>query len=68
MDTEQYAGSSAAAKASANQHDKRPPSPPSEENSIAHGGNDLLHGEKVDEVLAAKMALVNDVSDIRRRI
>ncbi|KAG2413219.1 hypothetical protein HFD88_002408 [Aspergillus terreus] len=63
MDTEQYAGSSAAAKAGANQHDKRPPSPPSEENSIAHGGNDLLHGEKVDEVLAAKMALVNDTID-----
>ena len=68
MDTEQYAGSSAAATASANQQDKRPPSPPSEENSIAYGGKDLLHGEKVDEVLAAKMALVNDVSDIRRRI
>lgn len=33
-----------------------------EERSIRHGENDLLGGETVDAVLAAKMALVNDVS------
>jgi hypothetical protein len=32
------------------------------ERSIGHGENDLLGGEKVDAVLAAKMSLVNDVS------
>jgi hypothetical protein len=30
--------------------------------SIAHGENDLLGGERVDQVLAAKMNLINDVS------
>lgn len=33
-----------------------------EERSIQHGENDLLSGEMVDEVLAAKMTLVNNVS------
>ena len=32
-----------------------------EERSIRYGENDLLSGEMVDEVLAAKMKLVNDV-------
>lgn len=30
--------------------------------SVQHGDSDLLGGEKVDQVLAAKMILVNDVS------
>lgn len=33
-----------------------------EERSIRAGENDLLQGEIVDQVLAAKMNLVNDVS------
>lgn len=33
-----------------------------EERSIGHGENDVLGGENVDAVLAAKMGLVNDVS------
>lgn len=33
-----------------------------EDRSIGHGENDLLGMEKVDEVLAAKMVLINDVS------
>lgn len=33
-----------------------------EDRSIGHGENDLLGGENVDAVLAAKMILVNDVS------
>ena len=35
-----------------------------EERSIRNGDQDLLQGEKVDEVLAAKMALINDVGNI----
>ena len=37
-----------------------------EERSIQHGENDLLGGEKVDAVLAAKMSLINDVSALDR--
>lgn len=32
------------------------------ERSIAPGENDILGGERVDQVLAAKMNLINDVS------
>ena len=34
------------------------------ERSIAHGENDILGGENVDQVLAAKMTLINDVSPL----
>ena len=34
------------------------------ERSIAHGENDILGGEKVDQVLAAKMNLINDVGSL----
>lgn len=34
----------------------------SETRSAEHGEHDLLHGENVDAVLTAKMALINDVS------
>ncbi|KAJ6114378.1 hypothetical protein N7486_000156 [Penicillium sp. IBT 16267x] len=33
------------------------------ERSIAHGENDILGGERVDQVLAAKMVLINDTID-----
>lgn len=32
-----------------------------EERSIQNGDQDILQGEEVDEVLAAKMTLINDV-------
>lgn len=32
-----------------------------EERSIRNGDQDILQGEKVDEVLSAKMTLINDV-------
>lgn len=32
-----------------------------EERSIRNGDQDLLQGENVDEVLAAKMTIINDV-------
>jgi hypothetical protein len=35
-----------------------------DERSIRNGDQDVLQGEKVDEVLAAKMALINDVGNI----
>lgn len=34
-----------------------------EERSIRNGDQDLLQGEKVDEVLAAKMTIINDVGN-----
>lgn len=34
-----------------------------EERSIRNGDQDLLRGEKVDEVLAAKMTIINDVGN-----
>lgn len=36
--------------------------------SLQHGENDLLQGEIVDQVLAAKMNLINDVSSANRSI
>jgi hypothetical protein len=33
--------------------------------SIQHGENDLLQAQIVDQVLAAKMTLINDVSPVR---
>ena len=33
--------------------------------SLAHGENDLLQAQIVDQVLAAKMTLINDVSVVR---
>ncbi|KAJ5593910.1 uncharacterized protein N7459_000118 [Penicillium hispanicum] len=62
MDVEASAGTLVAAGAT----DKtKSPSNPSlvEQRSIQHGENDLLGGEKVDEVLAAKMILINDTID-----
>jgi hypothetical protein len=40
----------------------RDPSPA--ERSIQHGDTDILLGEKVDEALAAKMVLINDVRHV----
>jgi hypothetical protein len=34
-----------------------------EERSIRNGDQDILQGEKMDEVLAAKMTLINDVGN-----
>lgn len=34
-----------------------------EARSIRNGDQDLLQGEKVDEVLAAKMTIINDVGN-----
>lgn len=33
--------------------------------SVQHGENDLLQAQIVDQVLAAKMALINDVSAVQ---
>lgn len=33
--------------------------------SVQHGENDLLQAQIVDQVLAAKMTLINDVSVVR---
>jgi hypothetical protein len=41
---------------------QRDPSPA--ERSIQHGDTDILQGEKVDEALAAKMMLINDVRHV----
>lgn len=62
MDVEQSAGMFSAAEAT--QVGKKKQSDPSfdEDRSVGHGENDLLGGEKVDAVLAAKMVQVNDVS------
>ena len=72
MDVEASAGASASASASdkakfatasAADEAKAGKSPSlAEERSIGHGDHDILGGEKVDQVLAAKMILVNDVS------
>ncbi|KAF9891651.1 hypothetical protein FE257_003663 [Aspergillus nanangensis] len=65
MDPEQ--GTGASAIDSMDKRDKLPTSPSvaDEQASIStdYGDHDLLHGEKVDEVLAAKMVLVNDTID-----
>lgn len=61
MDVEASAGTLAAAGAADKTKSQSIPSLV-EERSIQHGENDLLGGEKVDEVLAAKMILINDVS------
>ncbi|KAL4892999.1 major facilitator superfamily domain-containing protein [Aspergillus ambiguus] len=63
MDPEQFAGASTLAKANEDAQTRTTTSLPSEENLIDHGLDDLLHGEKVDTVLTAKMALVNDTID-----
>lgn len=36
-----------------------------EERSLQHGENDLLQAQIVDQVLAAKMTLINDVSMVQ---
>lgn len=58
MDVEQSAGTFV------DDTDKKKQESPSveEDRSIEHGENDLLGLDQVDEVLAAKMALINDVS------
>lgn len=60
MDVEQSAG----IYASKNDPDptKKHGTPVDEDRSIRHGENDLLGMEKVDQVLAAKMVIINDVS------
>lgn len=35
--------------------------------SLQHGENDMLRGEIVDQVLAAKTSLINDVSEGRKK-
>jgi hypothetical protein len=61
MDVEQSAAT--IASPSIFDKDKQPIDPSlDEERSIGHGENDVLGGENVDAVLAAKMSLVNDVS------
>jgi hypothetical protein len=63
MDVEQ----AAAARAAAEEQDKNKDTPSVSENRSVHvGDSDLLGGEKLDAVLTAKMALVNDVRDKRR--
>lgn len=62
MDVEQSAGIFAASDATeAGKKKKQSDRSIAEDRSIGHGENDLLGGEKVDAVLAAKMILVNDV-------
>ncbi|KAJ5119223.1 hypothetical protein N7448_010929 [Penicillium atrosanguineum] len=62
MDLEQSAGT--LAPPSITDKGKKPIEPLLEEDrSIRHGENDLLGGESVDAVLAAKMGLVNDTID-----
>lgn len=63
MDLERSAGIVDASEAT--ELDKKKQSSIAEDRSIGHGENDLLGGEKVDAVLAAKMILVNDVSRMR---
>ncbi|KAJ5153543.1 uncharacterized protein N7482_010021 [Penicillium canariense] len=61
MDVEQSAGKFAAAGAA--EQSKKHDDPLAEDRSIGHGENDLLGGEHVDEVLTAKMILINDTID-----
>lgn len=61
MDVEQSAGIYAS-KHDADQTKKQAAPSVDEHRSIEHGENDLLGMEKVDEVLAAKMVIINDVS------
>lgn len=61
MDLEQSAGT--ISSPSGTDKGKKPIEPSLDgERSIGHGENDILGGENVDAVLAAKMSLVNDVS------
>lgn len=64
MDVEQSAGTFF----TADDADKKQQGSPSveEDRSIEHGENDLLGLDQVDEVLVAKMALINDVSSCER--
>lgn len=63
MDVEQSAGIFGASQATAAEKKKKQSATSiAEDRSIGHGENDLLGGENVDAVLAAKMILVNDVS------
>lgn len=63
MDVEQSAGTFASSDIA--DKGKKPIDPSlDEERSIGQGENDVLGGENVDAVLAAKMGLVNDVSFI----
>jgi hypothetical protein len=66
MDVEQSAGRFAASEAGEVGKKKQSDRSLDEDRSIGHGENDLLGGEKVDAVLAAKMILVNDVSRLGR--
>jgi hypothetical protein len=62
MDVEQSAGMFSASEAAEMGKKKQSDRSFDEDRSVSHGENDLLGGEKVDAVLAAKMILVNDVS------
>lgn len=61
MDVEQSAGIFALKNDGDQTTKQRAPSV-DEVRSIRHGENDLLGMEKVNEVLAAKMLIINDVS------
>ncbi|KAJ5459520.1 uncharacterized protein N7458_001072 [Penicillium daleae] len=63
MDVEQSAGIFGASDAAETGKKKQSDRSIAEDRSIGHGENDLLGGEKVDAVLAAKMVLVNDTID-----
>ena len=62
MDVEQPAGIFGASQTTDTEKKKQSATSIAEDRSIGHGENDLLGGENVDAVLAAKMILVNDVS------
>lgn len=62
MDVEHSAGIFGASQVAEAEKTKQSATSIPEDRSIGHGENDLLGGENVDAVLAAKMILVNDVS------
>ncbi|KAJ5475717.1 hypothetical protein N7539_008004 [Penicillium diatomitis] len=63
MDVERTAGSDPGFPAKSDALKKDDARSITEDRSIGHGENDLLGGENVDGVLAAKMILVNDAID-----
>lgn len=66
MDAEQSAGMFSVSEAAEMGKRKQRDRSFDEDRSVGHGENDLLGGEKVNAVLAAKMILVNDVSHCER--
>lgn len=62
MDAQQSSNSVVSASTAGKDKDL-PNSLLAEARSIRNGDQDLLQGEKVDEVLAAKMTIINDVGN-----